>query len=70
MPDAELLAENGRTVKCPSPRKVVAFTFIFTPLSAGGYFPRMNQNVSDGLTEGNSGSDANITTKRTCVTGP
>lgn len=45
MPDAELLAENGHTVRLSDFRgSALAFTFIFTRCPLPEYCPRMNQN--------------------------
>lgn len=47
MPDAELLAEDGRTVRLSDfEGKAVAFTFIFTRCPLPDYCPRMNNNFS------------------------
>jgi len=45
MPDAELLAEDGRAIKLSSFQgRAVAFTFIFTRCPLPDYCPRMNQH--------------------------
>lgn len=45
LPDVELLAENGRTVKLSDfEGQVLAFTFIFTRCPLPNFCPRMNQN--------------------------
>jgi protein SCO1/2 len=46
LPDAELLAEDGRTIKLSDFQgKALAFTFIFTRCPLPDYCPRMNQNL-------------------------
>lgn len=45
LPDAELLTEDGRSIKISSfEGKVLAFTFIFTRCPLPNFCPRMNQN--------------------------
>ncbi|HUR45311.1 MAG TPA: copper-binding protein [Candidatus Saccharimonadales bacterium] len=47
LPDAELLAEDGRTVKLSEfEGRALAFTFIFTRCPLPDYCPRMNQHFS------------------------
>lgn len=47
MPDAELLAEDGRTIKLSDFRgRALAFTFIFTRCPLPEYCPRMNQHFN------------------------
>lgn len=47
MPDAELLAEDGRTIKLSEfAGRAVAFTFIFTRCPLPEYCPRMNQHFN------------------------
>ena len=47
LPDAELLAEDGRTMKLSSFRgRALAFTFIFTRCPLPDFCPRMNQHFN------------------------
>jgi protein SCO1/2 len=47
MPDAELLAEDGRTIKLSEFQgRALAFTFIFTRCPLPDYCPRMNQHFN------------------------
>ena len=47
LPDAELLAEDGRTIKLSDFRgRALAFTFIFTRCPLPDFCPRMNQNLN------------------------
>jgi protein SCO1/2 len=47
LPDAELLAEDGRTIKLSDFHgRALAFTFIFTRCPLPDYCPRMNQNLN------------------------
>lgn len=47
LPDAELLAEDGRTIKLSEFKgKALAFTFIFTRCPLPDYCPRMNQHFT------------------------
>ena len=47
LPDAELLAEDGRTIKLSDFQgRALAFTFIFTRCPLPDYCPRMNQHFS------------------------
>jgi len=47
LPDAELLGEDGRTIKLSDFQgRAVAFTFIFTRCPLPDYCPRMNQHFS------------------------
>jgi len=59
LPDAELLAEDGRTIRLSDFRgRALAFTFIFTRCPLPNFCPRMNQNFSrarDLLLERSSG---------------
>lgn len=47
LPDAELLAEDGRTIKLSEFKgRALAFTFIFTRCPLPDYCPRMNQHFN------------------------